>query len=173
MEHVPAGGDLTDPTTDDVLDRRRRMRTQARGLRDGIGAPPRRRYETPAWLDHSFVLPLTEPDLTDVPRQPTPHHDDDEVTSPAVEPAEAVRAPAFERPPTPEIDFARVIRRSHLRRTATRTSVAATGLAGLVLIAYLLTLQPVVLAMAIFCALGAIAAGAVSVRLAFAPVPHL
>jgi hypothetical protein len=172
MEHVPAGGDLSDRTTDDVLDRRRRMRTQARGLRDGIGAPPRRRYETPAWLDRSFVLPLTEPDLTDVPRQPTPHHDD-EVTPASVEPTEAVRAPAFERPPTPEIDFARVIRRSHLRRTATRTSVAATGLAGLVLIAYLLTLQPVVLGMAIAFALVAIAAGAVSVRLAFAPVPHL
>lgn len=180
MDHVPAGGDLTDPTTGDVLERRRRMRSQARGLRDAPGTPPQRRYVTPAWLDQSFVLPLTEPDAddladaTDVPHQNTPHHDDE--TAPASTGAVAPQArpaPAFTRPPTPEIDFARVIRRSDLRRTTTRTSVAATGLAGLVLIAYLLALQPVVLGMAIVLGLVAITAGAVSARLALAPVPHL
>jgi hypothetical protein len=162
-----------EPQLDPVIERRQRMRALARGLReaDVLAAPPR--YETPAWLDRSFVLPLTSPDLTDVPHQSTPHHDDaappeaaDQVPSPS-------QAPAFERPPTREIDYARVIKRSDLRRTTTRAAVAATGVAGLVLIAYLLTMQPLVLGMAIAFGLVAVVAGAASVRLTFAPVPYL
>src|SRR5215210_7284844 len=101
-----------DTSTEVGHERRKRMRAQARGLRPA--APPRSDvFETPQWLDRSFVLPLTVPEVTDVPTQSTPHHDDYEAE--VVETAEPDidgTAPVFVRPPTPEIDFARVIRRA-------------------------------------------------------------
>lgn len=156
-----------------VRARRKRMRATARGLRV---APPRAdEYQTPAWLDRSFVLPLTEPEVNELPSQSVPHHDDYEAQldqTPAAAP-EADPTPAFVRPPTPEIDFARVIRRADLSRSATRTTIGATGITGLVLIGYLLTSSPVVLGMAISFALVALGAMVVRLRLAAAGIPHL
>jgi len=163
-----------DTSTEAVRARRKRMRAQARGLRPA--APPRSdAYQTPEWLDRSFVLPLTAPEVTDVPSQSVPHHDDyeAEIVDPHTATADVAATPTFVRPPTPEIDFARVIRRADLSRTATRTAMGATGITGLVLIAYLLTSSPVVLGMAISFALVALVAIGVRFRLATAAIPHL
>src|SRR3954447_14312732 len=63
--------------------RRWRMRERARSQHAAPPAPdsaPARlpgRYQTPEWLDRSFVLPLTRPEATDGPSQPFRRHDDD------------------------------------------------------------------------------------------------
>jgi hypothetical protein len=176
MDQVSAG----DTASDAVRARRRRMRAEARGLRF---VPESEEFQTPQWLDRSFVLPLTVPEASDVPSQSVPHHDDF-AEQPSGAPApetvgEPVAAPAagpgtpFVRPPTREIDFARVIRRADQRRTASRTAMAATAVAGLLLIAYLLSSAAVVLGMAISFALVAVVAVVVRVRLAAVPIPHL
>ncbi|MET0999480.1 MAG: hypothetical protein ABWX73_12240 [Marmoricola sp.] len=163
-----------DTSTEVVRARRKRMRAHARGLRSAT-APRSDEYQTPEWLDRSFVLPLTVPEVSDVPSQSVPHHDDyeAEVVEAATATPEVETAPAFVRPPTPEIDFARVIRRADLSRTATRTAMGSTGITGLVLIVYLLTSSPVVLGMAISFALVALVAIGVRIRTATAAIPYL
>jgi hypothetical protein len=166
MDRVSAG----DTARDNVRTRRKRMRESARGLHPG-GARKADSFQTPEWLDRSFVLPLREPEVTDVPSQPVPHHDDYEekvATSPEPEPTSV-----FVRPPTQEIDFARVIRRADLGRTATRAAMTTTGVAGLVLIVFLLTGSPVVLGMAIAFAIVAVVALGVRIRVATARIPYL
>ncbi len=162
-----------DTSTEAARARRKRMRATARGLRV---VPPRAdEFQTPEWLERSFVLPLTVPEVTGLPNQSVPHHDDHEAAlaeTPAVEP-EVDPAPVFVRPATPEIDFAKVIRRADLGRTATRTAMGATAVTGLVLIGYLLTSSPVVLGMAISFGLVAAVAAAVRIRLSTAGIPHL
>jgi hypothetical protein len=115
--------------------------------------------------------------LADVPSQPRPHHDDYEpepVESTTPQPGQApVPAPAFVRPANREIDFARVIRRSDLGRSSTRAVMGSTGLAGVLLIAYLLTSAPVVLGMAIAFALVAVVAVVVRVRCGTASMPYV
>jgi len=163
----------SDTSTEDVRARRKRMRATARGQR--VASPKADEYQTPEWLDRSFVLPLTVPEVNELPSQSVPHHDDYEAAlaeTPAAEPAVEAAA-VFVRPTTPEIDFARVIRRADLSRSATRTAMAATAITGLVLIGYLLTSSPVVLGMAISFTLVALVAVAVRVRLATAGIPHL
>ncbi len=170
MEQTSEG----DTARDSVRSRRTRMRDSARGLHPGA-APGSDLFQTPEWLDRSFVLPLTQPEVTDVPSQPVPHHDDFEEVlpeSPTPEPA-AEPAPAFVRPPSKEIDFARVIRRSDQTRTATRAAVTSTGVAGLLLIMFLLTSSPIVLGMAIAFGLVTVVAIGVRIRLATAAIPHL
>jgi hypothetical protein len=170
MDQVPAG----ETSSDTTRARRGRMRARARGLRP-VPPPEQDVFQTPQWLERSFVLPLTEPQATDVPSQPVPHHDDygsDLVERPTAEP-EAEPASTFVRPPTPEIDFARVIRRSDLSRTASRTALSATGIAGLLVVLYLLLRSPVVLGMALAFGLIALVSVGVRVRLATAAVPHL
>jgi len=179
MDPVPAG----DTSSDTVRARRKRMRAQARALYPGT-SPESEVFQTPEWLDRSFVLPLTRPaatgltrqEATGVPSQPTPHHDDDETQAGAStpEPAQAPEeAPTFVRPAIREIDFARVIRRSDLRRTSTRAVLLSTGLAGLVVIAYLLTSSPVVLGMAIAFILVAIVAVVVRLRCGTSSIPYV
>lgn len=174
MDQVPAGGTSRDISSDTVRARRGRMRAQARGRRPA--APPESDgFQTPQWLERSFVLPLSEPEVTDVPSQPVPHHDDYEERLPASAAPESggEPAPVFVRPPSKEIDFARVIRRSDLSRTAIRAAIFSSGVAGLVLILFLLTGSPVVLGMAIAFGIVTLGAIAVRVRLATAPIPHL
>jgi hypothetical protein len=182
MDQVPAGqkaGQKAGRTSretlsDTVRARRGRMRARARGLRP-VSTSESDVFQTPQWLERSFVLPLTQPEASDVPSQQVPHHDDYEtepVESPAEEP-DHEPAPTFVRPPTQEIDFARVIKRSDQSRTASRSAVFATGLAGLLLIAYLLVGSPIVLGVALAVGLIALVAIGVRIRLASAPVPHL
>jgi hypothetical protein len=150
-------------------------------------APVSDRYQTPEWLDRSFVLPLTQPEASDVPSQAVRRHDDDPEPTPeaavssgldavvpeqATVPATGPAAP-FVRPPSEDIDFARVIRRSDLSRKVTRLHWVATGLACLALVVYLLGGSTVMLGVVALFALLAVAAFGVRVRLHRAPVPHL
>jgi hypothetical protein len=77
------------------------------------------------------------------------------------------------RPTTPEIDFARVMMRSDLGRTAARAAIASSGLAGLTLIVHLLTSWTLVLGMTVAFGVVALAAVAVRVHLATTPLPHV
>ncbi|MET0838270.1 MAG: hypothetical protein ABWY19_05770 [Marmoricola sp.] len=185
MDQVSAG----DTTHQGARTRRRRMREQARS-QHAFQTPVSDRYQTPEWLERSFVLPLTQPEATDVPSdvpgelpsQSVPHHDDD----PAVEPdavaieqsdAEAPTAPpaspAYVRPPSADIDFGKVVRRSDLTRKVTWLHWIATGLAGLALVAYLLVSSTVLLDVVIVLAVVALVSFAVRVWLNHAPVPRL
>ena len=79
----------------------------------------------------------------------------------------------FVRPPSQEIDFARMIKRSDHCRMATRAAIASIGFAGLGLLAFLLTMDPRGVLVAIVCAVLAVIAVGVRIRLATAPVPHV
>ncbi len=85
----------------------------------------------------------------------------------------AAEPPAFVRPSSPEIDFAKVMRRSGLSRTASRSALASSGLAGLALIGFLLTMSMLVLGVAIAFGMVALVAVVVRLRLETAHVPHL
>ena len=194
MDHVSAG----EAQREVMRHRRRRMREQARSHR---AAPGSDRYQTPEWLERSFVLPLTKPEATDVtshdvPSQPLPSHDDaeqirrvidgyseDRPDIPAQRPVDPVAGPVeppaepslaeFVRPPSEDVDFARVVRRADLCRKVTRLHWIATGLAGLALILYLLISSVLLLDLVIVLALVAVAAFAARVWLNRAPVPRL
>jgi hypothetical protein len=160
---------------DDVRARRSRMRAEARAQRPAGSEADR--FRTPEWLERSFVLPLTEPGLSDVP--PDVHPDAPKDVPPNV-PSQSMpqhddfsEVPLFVRPASREVDFARVIRRSDLIRRATRMALTSTGVTGLALIAYLLTSSPAVLSLTLLCAVVALAAAGVRVRMTAAPVPHL
>jgi hypothetical protein len=176
MEHVATG----DAPVNGVRHRRRRMRDEARVLHAGP-APVADRYQTPEWLERSFVLPLTQPEATEVPRQPVRRHDDDPEHTPearvtplqAVPEQPAARTSSFVRPPVHEIDFARVIRRSDLTRRITWLHWIATGLAGLALVAYLLVSSTWLLGVVVAFAVVAVVAFLVRFRLNRAPVPRL
>ncbi|HWM38269.1 MAG TPA: hypothetical protein VNS49_14250 [Streptomyces sp.] len=157
-----------------VRARRRQLRADVRAERRAGVVPDR--FQTPQWLERSFVLPVTDGGVT-VPSQPQPHHDDYPETSTAERPAatggETDPAAPFVRPPSQEIDFARMIKRSDHCRTASRVAMASIGFAGLALVAFLVTMNRVPFMVAIgFAVLAAIAAG-VRVRLVTAPVAHL
>lgn len=79
---------------------------------------------------------------------------------------------AFVRSSGPEIDFAKVMSRSDLSRTASRSALISSGLTGLALIGFLLTMSPLVLGMAIAFGMVALVAVMVRVRLETAHVPH-
>ena len=165
---------------DDVRARRKRSLAQSRAQRRAGVVPDH--FQTPEWLERSFVLPLADRGVT-VPSQSQPHHDDFSETqvsetplsghpayAPQVNPA---ATPTFVRPPSKEIDFARMVKRSDHCRMATRAAVASIGLAGLAIVIFLLTMDPLPLEGAIACTVLAVLALAVRARLGTAPVPHL
>ena len=164
-----------DGTAQDGVRARHKQRVaQARAQRSAGAAPDQ--FQTPEWLERSFVLPVPDRGVT-VPSQPQPHHDDVAETPISGRRAYAAEvnppAPTFVRPPSPEIDFARMVKRSdHCRRTS-RTALAATGLAGLAIVIFLLTRNPVALELAVACAVLAALATGVRIRLGAAPVPHV
>ncbi len=176
MDNVSAG----EVTRDGARTRRGRMRDKAR--QQTAQPPVPHRYQTPEWLERSFVLPLQQPEASDVPSQTVPHHDDD--PEPAPEPhviseetliasTEAAPPAQFLRPQSDDIDFARVVRRADLCRNAERLGWISAGLAGLAMIVYLLMTTMVVLGIVIGFALLALVAVTVQIRLAHAPVPRL
>jgi hypothetical protein len=171
MDHVSA----RDTARLGAHNRRWRMRERARA-RHAAPARASDRYQTPEWLDRSFVLPLTSPDMSDVPTQPVRRHDDDPAPEPGLAPRLEASVPAasqapFVRPPSEHIDFATVIRRSELCRQATRLHWLATGLAGLALVVFLLVPSTVAVATAAVFAAVAVGAFVVRLRLTRAPVP--
>jgi len=158
-----------------VLARRRQLRAHARDRRNATGADADG-FQTPEWLERSFVLPHSDRGATVVPSQSHPHHDD--VATLAERPAPSAEvvpaaAPAFVRPPSQEIDFPRMIRRSDHCRMASRATIASIGFAGLGLIVFLLAREPMALVVAICLAVLAVIAAGVRVRLVTAPVPVL
>jgi hypothetical protein len=186
----------TDDATHEGVDSRRSlMRTVARSRRK-VAAPTPEHFQTPAWLERSFVLPLTKPEQTDLP-EPRPHHDPiPQQSMPRAELSTArvgaegvgtpemsaennqagdlpLPAPAFVRPPSDDIDFGTVIRRADRSRSALRTAWASTGVAGLVLIAFLLTTVPALAVIAAVSAMVAVGATVVRMRLMRAPVPRV
>lgn len=178
MDHVSA----RDARRQGAHSRRWRMREQARSQHSPVSAPASDRYQTPEWLERSFVLPLTQPEAAEVPSQPVRRHDDDPDRGPEVRMTPSFEdkpgtprtlSASFVRPPGEHVDFARVIRRSDLTRKVTRLHWAATGLACVALLAYLLTGSAVALGAAI--ALAAVAVVAFGARVWFnrAPVPHV
>jgi hypothetical protein len=176
MEHVSA----RDARRQGAHSRRWRMREQARSQHVPVPTPAADRYQTPEWLERSFVLPLTQPEASDVPSQPVRRHDDDPARAseaPVIPEVHPQRQPlatppvSFVRPPSEHVDFARVIRRSELTLTVTRLHWIATGLAGLALLAYLLSGSTVALGVVVALAAVAVVAFGVRVRLNRAPVP--
>ena len=180
--------------------RRHRMRDQSRAqvLARSLVRRPRPvepdRYETPEWLDRSFVLPLTRPEGAEVPPEPSdpapraprglpsqgsPRHDDladAAETQPAAErpahrPAGQPAPGSFVRPETPEIDFVRVVRRSDLSRTAARVSWLALLLSGVALVALLVTGSGIALGALTVLVVASIGAGLTRAHLDRAPVP--
>ncbi len=168
---------LGDGAIDLAAVRRSRMRAQARS-RHGAGSTDPDRFQTPEWLDRSFVLPLTKPERprgNGVPLQSTRLRQE-----PAADQADTATASpphlpiaSFRRPAAPEVDFGRVIRRSDLSRALTRASIASAGVTGLALIAYLLVGSPLALGASIACALITLAAIGVRTHVTAAPVPQL
>ena len=194
---------------DEAQARRLRMRDRSRTqvLARSLARRPRPvepdRYETPEWLDRSFVLPLTRPEDAGVPPAPReasdpapevprslpsqawPRHDDlaapDQTAPDQAAPEEAapaaVTAPletapeVFVRPDQPEIDFARVVRRSDLSRATARIAWLALLLSGVALVAYLVTGAGFALGALSVLAVASIGAGVVRARLDRAPVP--
>lgn len=136
-------------------------------------------FATPDWLERSFVLPLTPPsqvsrpvhgsEVIAVPHQHVPRHDD--LSGQQVEAASS--AQPFVRPPSTEIDFARVIKRAEVTRVATRTATVSGGFTGLALIAYLISSSALVLPVLAFTGLVTLVALAVRLRVSAAPIPHL
>ena len=150
-------------TQTDALDQaqlRELMQTQARAQ-----VPPRERYRTPEWVDHSFVLP---DDQTPTRVAAASHHPVPRPRAKAPDPL-----PAFERPSSPEIDFAAVVRRADLGRRARIATIAGLLLALVAVVVFQLTggVAPAVLA--ILFALVTLAAAAVRIVLNRAPVPYL
>jgi hypothetical protein len=164
-----------DTTSDGTRARRKRMQSHARGLRRGA-SPESDRFQTPEWLDHSFVLPLRRPEVTDVPSQSVPDHD--RFTEPRLQESPAAGTgteptPAFVRPPSRDIDFARVIKRSDRSRAATRTAAASSAIACLTLIAFLLTSSPIFLSLTVLAAAAGLVGLVVRLLLSSAAIPHV
>ena len=152
--------------------RRKHMRDKARGRQVATLRPEE--YQTHQWLDRSFVLPIGLNGVTEVPSQFVPHHNDHQVrgAAPAAE-SEANPAKQFVRLSGPEVDFAKVIRRADVARTAARTAAGASGTTALMLTAYLLTSSPVVLGMTISFGLVSLIAIVLRVRLTNAALPRI
>ncbi len=166
----------TDGTARNSVRARRTQRTAHVRAQRRAGAVPDQ-FQTPEWLERSFVLPLAERGVS-VPSQSQPHHDDFPETPVSGRPTYAGNTnqaanPTFVRPPSPEIDFARMVKRSDHCRRASRAAVASIGLAGLAIVIFLLTMDPLPLELAIACTVLAVLAVGVRVRLGTAPVPHL
>ncbi|MBV9832233.1 MAG: hypothetical protein JOZ82_11625 [Marmoricola sp.] len=140
---------------------RDRMRAEAREQsRRGRG-----RYLTPEWLDHTFVLPDHE-----TPPVRAAHSEAVALPRPRAE--RAPETPAFQRPATPEVDFAVLMRRADRARRARLATVAALALAVLAVVVFQVTAQPVAAVVAVVAALVALAAVCVRLVLDRAPVPY-
>ena len=146
--------------------RRRQVRADSFGRRSA-GAAARERYETPAWLERSFVLPVQHPDALDpMPQQVRPHHDTLVMAS-----IPAPDTSGFVRPPSEEIDFARVVRLADATRLARRAATIAVALTLLALAIFLVTQSAAVLLVLAVAGAGGLAAGVALMGLRKAPIP--
>ena len=137
------------------------MQTQAREQ----ARPERRQYRTPGWLDHSFVL-----------------HDDQTparvaASSHALLPKPRAKAPDplpyFDRPVSPEVDFAAVVRRADIGCRARIATIIGLVLALVAVVLFQLTGSIALAAATILFALVTLGASVVRMVLNRAPVPYL
>lgn len=139
-----------------VRARHHQARSRAFAARTAVAGE---RYETPSWLERSFVLPV---DADDVPDQPVAVHDDLDVSAHVLD---------FIRPETPEIDFAAVVRREDATRLGRRTAVGAFVLALLTALSSLLVPSTVIMPAALCLALVGVAATVWVTSQSRAPIP--
>jgi hypothetical protein len=137
------------------------MQTQAREQ----SRPARRQYQTPEWVDHSFVLPDEQ---TPARVAAASHHPVPRPRAKAPDPL-----PVFDRPVTPEVDFAAVVRRADLGRRARVTTIVGLLLAFVGVIAFQVSGAAVAAACAILFAVVTLAAVTVRLVLGRAAVPYL
>ena len=136
------------------------MQTQAREQ-----TRPRRQYRTPGWLDHSFVLPDDQtPTRVAAASQPL-------LPKPRAKAPDPLRI--FDRPPTPEVDFAAVVRRADVGRRARIATIVGLVLALAAVVVFQLTGTVASAAFAIAFALVTLGAAAVRIVTNRAPVPLL
>lgn len=151
-------------TQTDALDQaqlRELMQTQAREQT----RPARGRYRTPEWVDHSFVLP---DDQTPARVAAASHHPVPRPRAKAPDPL-----PAFERPSSPEIDYAAVVHRADVGRRARIATIVGLLLALVAVVAFQVTGSVATAVVAILFALVTLAAAGVRIVLNRAPVPYL
>ncbi len=122
-------------------------------------------YVTPTWLDHTFVLPDQE-------TPPVRAAHSEAVALPRPRAAITPEVPVFERPATPEVDFAAVMRRADLGRRARVVTAAGLVLAVLAVVVFQLSGQPAVAVVAVLAALVSLAAAVTRVVLSRAAVPY-
>ncbi len=124
----------------------------------------RARFRTPAWLEQSFVLP---DDQTPTRVVAASHH----LPKPRAKAPDPL--PPFDRPSSPEVDFAALVRRADVGRRARIATIVGLVVALLAAIAFQLTgaLAPAVCAIA-FAVVTLVSAG-VRIVLERAPVPYL
>lgn len=136
------------------------MQTQARAQTRA----ERGRFQTPTWLEHSFVLP----DEQTPPRVAAASHHLPRPRAKAPDPL-----PPFDRPPSPEVDFAALVRRADLGRRARMATIVGLVVALVGAIAFQLTGAVAPAACAILFAVVTLAAACVRMVLERAPVPYL
>jgi hypothetical protein len=136
------------------------MQTQARAQTRA----ERARFQTPAWLERSFVLP---DDQTPTRVAAASHH----LPRPRAKAPDPL--PPFERPPSPEVDFAALVRRADLGRRARVATIVGLVVALLGAIVFQLTGAVAPAACAIVFALVTLAAAGTRIVLGRAPVPYL
>lgn len=156
-----ATGRATQVSPVDQAQLRELMQTQAREQ----SRPAGRQFRTPGWLDHSFVLPddqtPTRVAAASHPLLPKPR-------AKAPDPL-----PVFDRPSTPEVDFATAVRRADVARRARIATIAGLVLAFVAMVLFQVTGSVALAACAILFALVTLGAATVRMVLNRAPVPYL
>ncbi len=143
--------------------RRQRMRDEARAQAV--------RYQTPQWLERSFVLPVSGEAAPEVPAQALPEHDD--MAAPSADLPLVTPEPKAQRPQAAEIDFARVVQRHDLSRRAAHIAWATAAITGVALILSLVMPSAALLAIVVGFAALCLVALTASLQLSHAPVPRV
>jgi hypothetical protein len=158
------GDTSADPTHSGVRARRDTVRADTFAHRRAES----QRFETPAWLDRSFVLPVQSSDPVTQDASET-----DAPEAPALRHVPAREWPDIVRPPSAEVDFATMVRRADAYRLARRTALFTLALTTLILGVMVLTGSTAVLPLMAVSGAGVLVSGVVLVVLSHAPVPRL
>jgi hypothetical protein len=158
--------------------RARRSRARAEAFARHGGEQIRSRYETPAWLERSFVLPVQDTAVS-ASASDEVRADQDRRRREAEAPrmyktmglVPPKQWPEFVRPPSEEIDFVAVVRRDDACRAARRTALVATTLMVTALLLLVLTTSPLALPLLAISAVGTCASVLVLLNLRRAPLP--
>lgn len=157
--------------------RARRSRARAEAFARHGGEQIRSRYETPAWLERSFVLPVqdTAATISAAGEGTDAHQRRLEAEAPRMYKTMGLvppkQWPEFVRPPSEEIDFVAVVRRDDACRAARRTALAAAALMALALVLLVLTSSSLALPLLAVSAVGATSSVVVLLNLRRAPLP--